>query len=118
MTSKVFIIQDNFGNRDYSSASNYGAIHFLLDAEDSPSRMPSACLQTIAKKLREGFNPEEDYLVWSGGDPLANLITGIVLGVSRVPKIKFLRWEKKRDLEGNKIDSKSGYYTPVEIKCY
>ena len=115
--SKVFIIQDTFHDSDFSSASRYGSLHFLLSKKDSRSRLPPNCILKIRKKLREEFDYEKDYIIWAGGDPLANLMAGIVIGVLRFPKINFLKWEKEKDLEGNRVEGR-GFYTPVEIKCY
>ena len=118
MQPKVFIIQQPLQSKDYSSAQRYGTLHFLLNGEHSPSQRPSDCILRIGKTLREEFDYQRDYITWSGGDPLANLMAGIVIGVLRVPKIKFLRWERERSIDGARMSGNSGFYTPVEIKCY
>lgn len=113
---KVFVIQKTFKEMDYSSAANYGAIHFLLEPDQSPSTKPAVCRAKIYKELYANFDYKTDYIVWSGGDSLALFMAAAVLAKNlNVPAIKWLKFERGRDLEGNRVPGKS-FYTPVEVK--
>jgi hypothetical protein len=69
-------------------------------------------MMQAAKKLRD-FNPDLDYLVYVGGDPLAMGICLLVLKDMVIPEITILRWERERGLDGAKTGT--GYYVPQQL---
>lgn len=113
MTSgKVYILQKPFKNKDFSSAARYGAIHYIFESTDSPSLATPKAIFKIRQKLKD-FDPEKDYIVSSGGDPIVPLLVGSVLQTLGIREYSFLRWERERDL--NNHLTKAGFYVPVLI---
>jgi hypothetical protein len=100
-------------SRDFSSAQRYGPVHFILDQDDNPSEAPGPCLNKMIRGLKD-FT-EEDFVVYSGGDPLGLWLACAALNHLGFPKIQFLKWERERNLEGQRLKG-SGYYTPVTLR--
>lgn len=104
---------------DVSPATEYGTLRFIFDSYENPSSRPVEALEKI-RNIFEDFNEAEDYIVWSGGDPLALLLTGYVLYEKSLP-IKYLRFERLRTRPEPGANpaavnqNKSGYYVPVPI---
>lgn len=115
--SVVYVIHQTHQDRDYSSAREYGAIQFILDLSDRPSIQPELCLNKIDAVLKK-FNPDTDYIVWSGGDPIAPLLVGIILRryVPAGKNFKFLRWERRRNEHGHR--SYEGFYVPTNVQPF
>lgn len=112
----VWVIQPpTKGGVDYSSASRYGLIQFLLDPEDSGSSSPTIVLNKLRKAVKE-IKPE-DYLVWAGGDPWNNFLAGWVMGELKEPRsVNILVWERERSIDGT--PNKNGFYYPLKINRY
>ena len=111
----VYIVQQTIHDRDYSSAEKFGRLHFVLSVADRPSIMPEAALLKIEEALKK-FREDEDYITWSGGDPIAPLLVGYVLA-RKAPilrkQLRYLRWERVRDPNGYR--SQEGFYVPTNI---
>lgn len=107
--SKVFVMQETRFQADVSPAAVYGEIQFILSPGDRTSSTPDLVLRKLVSAM-EIFNPEEDFIVWSGGDPLSAILTGVVLAELGKTRFKFLRYEKNRGKEGG-----PGYYVPVVV---
>ena len=110
--SKVYVMQATRFQADVSPATSYGTIHFVLTPGDRTSSTPELSLRKLVTEL-DKFNPDEDYVLWSGGDPLSAILTGAVLAELGVTRFRFLRYEKNRGRESR--DGKPGYYVPVEV---
>lgn len=108
---RVFVVQDS--GRDWSSASRYGALVFLLAPREQPSLNPTGALMKIRKGLRD-FR-QEDYITFAGGDPLGGIFAGLALGELGFSSIQLLRWERERSLDGQRIQG-AGYYVPVNVQ--
>lgn len=115
-TPVVYIVQRPFRDKDLSSANRYGALKFVIDDE----RLQSSARPGIASRLIEkglaDFRPDTDYLLHLGGDWAAAFMAGGIL--SRWfpgQEIKILRWERDRDLAGNRQEG-LGFYTPSTIR--
>lgn len=113
--SKVFVIQQPQQVRDYSSASRYGAIEYLLQPNARPSLTPGPVLKKLVDTLQaKKFNPETDYLLWAGGDPLSMFLAGVALHQMGYSQIQFLVWERERDPETG-LRKDVGFYTPCPM---
>lgn len=111
--SKVFVMQATKYQADVSPASSYGTIRFVLTPGDRTSSTPELSLPKLFAAM-EDFDSEKDYILWSGGDPLSSILTGVVLAELGISKFRFLRYEKDRR-NGNGGDRGSGFYVPVEV---
>lgn len=112
----VYLVQMPFNERDFSSAARYGPLEVIFsDPRYQPSLKAGIASQEIRKAL-QNFNPAEDHIMVSGGDPLGILLTGQVLG-NMYPRttINALRWERERDISGQR-QSGGGFYMPVRLK--
>lgn len=98
--------------RDVSSAAQYGVLRHLLGADDQPTNMPGPCLNKIKSGLA-GFDAEQDYILFAGGDPLGALLTGLALRDHPFPTVQFLRWDRVRDKSGQR--NGTGVYTPITV---
>lgn len=108
--SRVFAIQETRHQADISPAQVYGDVEFVLAPTDRMSSSP----ELYMKKLRDGlagFLEKEDYILWSGGDPLSCLLTGTVLRDMGVSRFRYLRYEKP---DPRKVGS-APYYVPVSV---
>jgi len=108
--SKVYVIQSTRHQADVTPAAVYGEIVFILTAEDRTCITPAESLQKLRKGL-EPFDENNDYLLWSGGDPLSFMLVGWLLADWGVPSIRYLRYEK-----GDARKTKSlPFYVPVTV---
>jgi hypothetical protein len=113
MTNRVFVLQATRVQADVSPASVYGEIRFVLSAGDRTSANPELSAEKLRRALAD-FNHLQDFIVWSGGDPLSCLLAGSVLYELGVRKFRFLRFEKNRATKpGQPV---TGYYSPVEVR--
>jgi hypothetical protein len=94
---RVFIVHEPRTPRDLESATRYGELVILLPREVSPALMPRPAYDMMRAKFREtGFDPKVDYIVYTGGDPTAMLILGLLMR-SEFPtlqRVKYLRWDR------------------------
>lgn len=110
--SKVFVIHEPRGPRDFTSADRYGPIYNLLNQSDKPSLAPGPCLHKLRREL--GQIGPDDYLTFAGGDPLAPLLAGIALADSGLRDLNWLRWERTMGADGQRIQQ-AGFYVPVQL---
>lgn len=96
---------------DISTALTYGPMDYLLPRGERPSYAPAPAYRKLQQSLAN-VKPE-DFVVWAGGDPLAAIIGGMVLGQQGFSEFNFLRWERMQDEDGRRI--KEGYYAPTKL---
>lgn len=97
--------------RDYSSLVGYGEMRTILGPLDNPSVDWDACIGKFREFVAEV--QEGDYLLWAGGDPASSFMMGLQLGYLKSIKVKWLRWDRRTD--GNGDRTKYGYYVPMEF---
>jgi len=110
------MIQQPINARDFSSAARYGSLDVVFnDSRFQPSLAPGPSAFELRKAFRD-FDPNEDYVLVSGGDPLGVLLAGQVLG-TMFPRetIQALRWERERAIDGQRTEG-GGFYMPVKLK--
>lgn len=110
--SKVYVMQATRFQADVSPAARYGDIQFVLSPGDRTSSTPDLSLKKLVAAM-EKFDPKNDYIVWSGGDPLSAILTGAVLAELGITRFRFLRFEKNRAREGG--NGSAGFYVPVDV---
>jgi len=108
--SRVYVIQSTRYQADVSPAQVYGTIEFVLGPSDRTSSSPEISLSRLREGLRN-FDPRQDYILWSGGDPLSCMLTGWILSEMGVDSFRYLRYEKA---DPRKVGS-SPFYVPVSI---
>ena len=108
--SRVFVIQATRFPADVSPAAVYGNIIYVLSAGDRTCMNPDLSLKKLLGVL-DNFDPEHDYILWSGGDPLSCMLTGVALAELDITRFNYLRYERP---ERNK-DKSTGYYVPVKV---
>jgi hypothetical protein len=73
----------------------------------------SFCFLQVAK-LRKGledFDEDQDYILWSGGDPLSLMLAGSILCEQGLDKFRYLRYEKADPRRGQSAP----FYVPVWV---
>lgn len=115
---KVFILQESLPERDrppkdLSSLERYGEPIFILHRFDRGTDNPSRSLSKFRVAFRE-FNPEEDFVLNLGSDPVSSVLAGIALSELEIDEVTFLRWERSYD----PCFPKSGYYVPVKVLLF
>lgn len=108
---RVYIVQKPYKDLDFSSASRYGALEFIFDNTDKPSLIPGPSFHKACKVLKD-FT-EDDYILIIGGDPIGVVIAIAALIEHGFKKINVLRYEREKDLQGNRTNN--GYYVPVPV---
>lgn len=108
--ARVFVIQATRVPVDVTPAEIYGSIVHILTPGDRTSSNPDLSMRKLFGVL-ENFEPEVDFLLWSGGDPLSCMVTGMVMAELGILKFKYLRYEKP---DRSKSFSKP-YYVPVLV---
>lgn len=112
MTSRVFVLQATRYQADVSPAAVYGEIRFVLSAGDRTCSNPELSMEKLRRAL-EDFEPNRDFIVWAGGDPLSAIAAGMVLLELGIRKFRFLRFEKNRHTRPG--EPTTGFYSPVEV---
>jgi hypothetical protein len=108
--SRVFVIQSTRHQADVTPAEAYGDVEFILTPGDRTSLNPDLVMAKLCKGLKE-FKPDEDYILWSGGDPLSFMLTGWCLSQLGVKKFRYLRYEKPDVRRGKSAP----FYIPVTV---
>lgn len=118
---KVFVIQvpNPGGHRkatyDTTPAEQYGQIHYIFESGFSPSLNPAKAIELVHAAF-EAFNPDQDFLVWAGGDPAALMVVGVLAGAySSSGDVRWLKWENNRD-PVTRQPTGSGHYIPVTFE--
>ena len=115
----VYVIQaprqtSNGVGVDLTSANDFGQIEFILPSYAQPSLDPEGAMRDLRRAF-ENFGPE-DYVASVGGDPAAIFLAGLVLPEFFSGEIRWLRWERRRDVKGNRDGT--GYYLPTKIPYF
>lgn len=122
MDGIVYIVQDPpFVRRpgkaamtkDLSSAQRYGKLVKILEPGRQSSMEPGRCLMELVKALRE-FDPINDFLCFPGGDPMSLALAFVALEYNGIREFQYLRWERERDLNGERMTG-AGFYVPVKV---
>lgn len=103
----VYFVQRPLRDFDLTPAHRYGAVEFLFeDPTFQPSIEGRKAVNILYEKFKD-FDPQEDYIVAAGGDPLGPVLVGMVLR-EKFPTdvIRGLRYDRMRGITG-------GVYTPV-----
>ena len=118
--STVYLIQEprpsiyTGRTNDVREAEKFGRIITLVLPGERPSDTPGPIYQELRRRLRDAR--PDDYILWSGGDPAGLLLCGAVLYELGLPSIRFLKWERVRDLvNGQRVPTGKGKYFPVEM---
>lgn len=98
---------------DTTPLGGFGDVKVLINSGEYPALHPERCLTLIEKRL-ETFNEAEDYLAWAGGDTLAAVLVGVVLERMKVNAVKWLKFQRGWDGDGNRDPEKS-YYREVIV---
>lgn len=97
--------------------AEHGEVQVLVRAGDSPTFTPKQTLKHLCERLR-AFNPEQDFLVWAGGDTLAAVLVGVALERLGHTNVRWLRYERGRDpVHGTRTDE-GAKYRPVDVPLY
>ncbi len=96
----------------------HGEVRLVLPQGDSPTFTPKKCFDLMCDRLfpEEGqqYDPDIDYLVWAGGDTLAALMAGMLLAEYEIWHFKWLRYERARLSNGDRVDE-GATYVPITI---
>jgi hypothetical protein len=115
MTNTVYIvtrpIENKFGwTPDLTDAARYGIFKIIFEPEDKPQFNPTKSIET-ARKVMQGFTPD-DFLLWpGGGDPIAVMIACMIAS-EESEVVNILRWERNFD---EIRDRRKGWYLPVKL---
>lgn len=112
-TPVVWILQSHEKReKDLTSCRGYGRIVEVLAADEQPSKNPQQCMDHLRERMQDAC--DDDYFLFTGGDPMTPFCAGIVLAELGLTHIKWLRWDRRTDGSGKRIPN-DGYYTPVEL---
>jgi hypothetical protein len=99
---------------DLSPLAEYSTdVRFLVLRGQAPTFAKDALYQQIRASLAE-FDPENDFLVWAGGDALGAVMTGIALAEKGVTRFHWLRHERSKLPDGRR-DPSRGRYVPIPV---
>lgn len=98
-------------SRDYSSLPRNCTVTTILASDLNPSIYPVEAYEKLKNALAS--STEGDFILWSGGDPMAALIAGQVLAELGKTGLQWLRWDKKA--ENGERSRILGSYTAVSI---
>lgn len=100
-------------NMNLDPLYEHGEIKVVLPVGDAPAFSPNKCVSVMSARFKE-FDPEQDFLVWAGGDTLAALMVGYLLHQRGFTVFNWLRYERKRLPDGTRTDD-GAIYVPVRI---
>jgi hypothetical protein len=101
---------------DLTPLAQYGDVKVLINSGEYPALHPERCRDLIEKRL-ETFNQDRDFIAWAGGDTLAAVFTGIVLERMGLDRIKWLKFQRGWDNDGERDPKKSFYREVVVPLC-
>ena len=111
----VYIAHESRNQLDLTPAQEFGDIKFVFTREFSPGFNPKEAT-VIAEKVLEEFDFNNDFFLIAGGDPIAGMISSMVLAdyadPEREQRIQTLRYTKDFDAEGNRTIPR---YIPIEV---
>lgn len=105
---------------DLKPLAEHGEVILLVHAGDRPTFSPSETkvLQSrIIEKLRD-FDPNQDFLVWAGGDTLCAVMTGVALERLEFNRVRWLRYDRGRDPATGRRTDANARYVPVEYPLH
>lgn len=94
---------------DIAPASEYGRIEYVFPLSFGPASSKPDEAAAHAARVLNAFDAERDYLVWAGGDPLANIIVAGILADYTDGRFTFLKWDKSQD---------PSRYSPVDLDLF
>lgn len=108
MSSRVFVVHDRSAGVDgrpvnLSAALSYGRLVPIFQERDWPGMNSEQGCRQIERRLRT-YDPEKDFLLWAGGDPMALVMLGAWLFGNGIDQSRWLRHNRKRDAQGNRTD--------------
>jgi hypothetical protein len=120
---KVFLIAQPTVAKDGSmpkleALQEHGDVHVLVSAGDSPSFRPNKTLDDILRQLAQLYKPDEDFIVWAGGDTLAAVLVGVALERQGHNEMTWLRYDRPYDPVQRKRVDEGARYVPIKIKLY
>ena len=99
----VYIAHESRNSLDLTPATEFGEIKFVFTRDFSPGFNPREAA-VIAESVLQDFDFDNDYFLIAGGDPIAGMISSMVLADFADPeadqKLKTLRYTKDFDAEG------------------
>lgn len=119
---KVFLISQPSVSRQQKPKNmdalyEHGEVHVLVQAGEHAAFQPERVMRLIAQRLST-FDPATDFIANAGGDPLATLMTGMVLAdmsaVDEFDRIKWLRYDRPEDGKGGRTHV-GAKYIPTEV---
>lgn len=109
----VYLLQEPTSEKDLSSAAKYGNIVPIIGSHEKPGWNIQVTLNKLKNKLQD-YDPENDSICFPGGDPIVQLIAGIVLERLGFYEVTYLQWNRSRDPNNNPTGS--GFYVPKKIQ--
>lgn len=94
-----------------ASATNYGELQYLFDADEKFVGHMNTCIQK-AMRLVKDFNVNEDYIVFPPSSPISLIITVMCLVYHGIEEVNFLYWDRIKNELNERV---SGHYIPVKI---
>lgn len=113
VTQRPVPTRDRGWTPDFSSAASFGALSFVFEPSERPSRDPLAAARLVGERLAD-FDPERDYLLWSRLDDPAALVAVCLYVGARFGAARLLLWERARDSRGERVPG-AGYYVPAKL---
>ena len=114
--SKVFVINEpqprsfTGWTPDIRTAETFGTIHYIFNKEDRPHRLPQGEVDERVISALLKFDPNEDHILWVGGDIIAFIIVVAYL-TSNFTEFSLLQWQRNRTTEAGD----TGHYAPLLV---
>jgi hypothetical protein len=96
---------------DLTPLAEYGEVKVLINSGEYPALHPERCRDLIKKRLAT-FDQNIDFIAWAGGDTLAAVFTGVMLERMGMNHIRWLKFQRGWDNDGERDPNKS-YYREV-----
>ena len=107
---RVLVVQATRHQADISPARAYGDITFVLTSADRTSADYESTMAKLRAMLRN-FDPDNDYILWSGGDPLSLMLLGALMRDHNFYTFTYLRYEKP----DARNPQSAPFYVPVTV---
>lgn len=121
--ARVFLIAQPSVSRegrvpDISDLYRFGEVRVLLDAREFDNVGTSNSERALEKLLArlDDYRPDDDYIVWVGGDTAIALMVGAALYQLGVNSVRWLRYERPRGPDGRRYGDKQyvDYLLPLD----
>lgn len=118
--SRVFLIAEPTVGRNRKTfrlepLNKFGTVVPIIRAGVNVRANPQMAYELVAEALKD-YNPQEDYLVWAGGDTLVAVMVGVVLERMGMQSVNWLYYN--REILPGGVRGDKGYYTPGEFLVY